>query len=142
MWQEMNSSEQVAALREGKIDIGFLHTPSEHHDLEAREIARAEQEIKQWQEITNRRRQQEAEQQAQHASLEAGQVHSESRPGGRIELPVLTTLHDPGTGDHRGSDIQLTADGAGSSRASTVKQPTRAWSMWPTVLTRTFSPKP
>lgn len=40
MWQEMNSSEQVAALREGKIDIGFLHTPSEHHGLEARVIVR------------------------------------------------------------------------------------------------------
>jgi DNA-binding transcriptional LysR family regulator len=40
MWQEMNSSEQVDALREGKIDIGFLHTPVEHHDLEARVIVR------------------------------------------------------------------------------------------------------
>ena len=40
MWQEMNSSEQVDALREGKIDIGFLHTPSEHRDLEARVIVR------------------------------------------------------------------------------------------------------
>ncbi len=40
MWQEMNSSEQVEALREGKIDIGFLHTPSEHRDLEAQVIVR------------------------------------------------------------------------------------------------------
>ena len=40
MWQEMNSSEQVEALREGKIDIGFLHTPSEHRGLEARVIVR------------------------------------------------------------------------------------------------------
>ena len=40
MWQEMNSSEQVEALREGRIDIGFLHTPSEHRGLEARVIVR------------------------------------------------------------------------------------------------------
>jgi DNA-binding transcriptional LysR family regulator len=40
LWQEMNSSEQVEALREGKIDIGFLHTPAEHQGLEARVIVR------------------------------------------------------------------------------------------------------
>jgi DNA-binding transcriptional LysR family regulator len=40
LWQEMSSSEQVEALRQGKIDIGFLHTPSEHADLEARVIVR------------------------------------------------------------------------------------------------------
>ncbi|MEI8155195.1 MAG: LysR substrate-binding domain-containing protein [Hyphomicrobiales bacterium] len=40
LWQEMNSSEQVEALREGRIDIGFLHSPSEHADLESRVIVR------------------------------------------------------------------------------------------------------
>ncbi len=49
-----------------------------HHDLKARQIALADQEIKQLQEFTNRRRQLEAEQQAQHASQEAGQAPSAS----------------------------------------------------------------
>lgn len=45
-------------------------------DLEARQIASAEQEIKQWREVANLRRQQEAEQQVQQASREADQAHS------------------------------------------------------------------
>lgn len=40
MWQEMNSSEQIEALREDKLDIAFLHTPAEHAGLEARTIVR------------------------------------------------------------------------------------------------------
>ncbi len=32
MWQEMNSSEQLEALREDKIDIAFLHTPVAHDE--------------------------------------------------------------------------------------------------------------
>ena len=46
-----------------------------HRDLLARQVALAEQEIKQWQEFVNQRRQQEAEQQAQQAAWEAGQAH-------------------------------------------------------------------
>ena len=46
-----------------------------HRDLLARQVGLAEQEIKQWQELVNRRRQQEAEQQAQQASWQAGQAH-------------------------------------------------------------------
>ena len=49
------------------------------HDLEARQIALADQEIKQWRDAANQRRQQEAEQQVQQASQasrEAGQIHS------------------------------------------------------------------
>jgi potassium-dependent mechanosensitive channel len=45
-------------------------------DLEARQIALADQELKQWREAANRRRQQEAEQQVQQASREADQAHS------------------------------------------------------------------
>lgn len=44
-------------------------------DLEARKVALAAQEIKQWQGLVNQRRQQEAEQQVQRASWEAGQAH-------------------------------------------------------------------
>ena len=44
-------------------------------DLGARQVAAAEQEIKQWQELVNKRRQREAEQQVEQASLEAGQAH-------------------------------------------------------------------
>jgi len=44
-------------------------------DLAARRVGLAEQEVKQWQEFVNRRRQQEAEQQMQQASWEAGQAH-------------------------------------------------------------------
>ena len=44
-------------------------------DLDARQVALAEQEIKQWQELANRRRQQEAEQQVQQAAMETGQAH-------------------------------------------------------------------
>lgn len=40
MWQEMNSSEQIEALHEGKIDIAFLHTPAHHPGLSARLIVR------------------------------------------------------------------------------------------------------
>ncbi len=40
MWQEMNSSEQIDALREDKIDIAFLHTPVAHDGLAVRFIVR------------------------------------------------------------------------------------------------------
>ncbi len=40
MWQEMNSSEQIEALHEEKIDIAFLHTPARHPGLTARVIVR------------------------------------------------------------------------------------------------------
>jgi DNA-binding transcriptional LysR family regulator len=40
MWQEMNSSEQIEALHEDKIDIAFLHTPAAHSGLTARVIVR------------------------------------------------------------------------------------------------------
>lgn len=40
MWQEMNSSEQIEALREGKIDIAFLHTPAHHPGLVGQVIVR------------------------------------------------------------------------------------------------------
>ena len=39
-WQEMSSAEQVEALQEDKIDIGFLHTPHRLPGLEARLIVR------------------------------------------------------------------------------------------------------
>ncbi|MEN6457374.1 MAG: mechanosensitive ion channel domain-containing protein [Thermoguttaceae bacterium] len=44
------------------------------HDLTARRIALAEQQIKQWQDLVNQRRQQDAEQQARQAAWEAGQA--------------------------------------------------------------------
>lgn len=44
-------------------------------DLAARQVALAEQEIKQWQEVLNRRREHEAEKQIQRARLEATQAH-------------------------------------------------------------------
>ena len=44
-------------------------------DLDARQVALAEQEIKQWRDFVNRRRQQEAEQQVRQAAWEAGQAH-------------------------------------------------------------------
>lgn len=40
MWQEMNSAEQIEALQEDKIDIGFLHVPTEHTGLAAKVIVR------------------------------------------------------------------------------------------------------
>ena len=40
MWQEMNSSEQIEALHEDKIDIAFLHTPDHHPGLSARVLVR------------------------------------------------------------------------------------------------------
>ncbi len=40
MWQEMNSSEQVEALHEDKLDIGFLHMPTPHPNLVTRTIVR------------------------------------------------------------------------------------------------------
>jgi potassium-dependent mechanosensitive channel len=45
-------------------------------ELEASQIALANEELKQWREAANRRRQQEAEQQVQQASREADQAHS------------------------------------------------------------------
>jgi potassium efflux system protein len=44
-------------------------------DLNARAVALAEAEVKEWQEWVNRQRQQEAEQQSQQAALEAGQAN-------------------------------------------------------------------
>ncbi len=44
-------------------------------DLDTRQVALAEQELKQWQEVANRRRKQEAEQQARQALRQAGQAH-------------------------------------------------------------------
>lgn len=40
MWQEMSSSEQIEALHEDKLDIGFLHMPTPHPDLVTRTIVR------------------------------------------------------------------------------------------------------
>ncbi len=71
--QEVVCHEKELAAYEARTELLPLH-----HDLKARQIAQAEQEIKQLQEVANRRRQQEAEQQAQHAKLEAGQAHSAS----------------------------------------------------------------
>ena len=48
---------------------------SVRRDLAARQVALAEQEIKQWQEVLNRRREQEADKQVQRARLEATQAH-------------------------------------------------------------------
>jgi DNA-binding transcriptional LysR family regulator len=39
-WQEMNSSEQIEALHEDKIDIAFLHAPPQHSGLVARLLVR------------------------------------------------------------------------------------------------------
>lgn len=44
-------------------------------DYDARQVAQAEQDIKQWQDIANQRRRQEVEQQVEQASHEAGQAH-------------------------------------------------------------------
>jgi potassium-dependent mechanosensitive channel len=71
--QEIVCREKELAAYEARTELLPLH-----HDLKARQIALAEQEIKLWQELANRRRQQEAEQQVQHASQEAGQAHSAS----------------------------------------------------------------
>ncbi len=69
--QEVICHEKELAAFEARTELLPLH-----HDLKARQIALAEQEIKQLQEVANRRRQLEAEQQARHASLEAGQAQS------------------------------------------------------------------
>jgi potassium-dependent mechanosensitive channel len=71
--QEVVCHEKELAAYEARTELLPLH-----HDLRAKQIALKEQEVKQVQDIANRRRQQEAEQQAQHASLEAGQAHSAS----------------------------------------------------------------
>jgi DNA-binding transcriptional LysR family regulator len=39
-WRVMSSADQVAALRQGRLDVGFLHTPIEHEGLEARRLVR------------------------------------------------------------------------------------------------------
>jgi DNA-binding transcriptional LysR family regulator len=39
-WRVMSSADQVAALRSGRLDVGFLHTPIEHEGLEARRLVR------------------------------------------------------------------------------------------------------
>ena len=71
--QEIVCHEKELAAYEARTELLPLH-----HDLKARQIALTEQEIKQLQDLTNRRRQEEAEQQVQHASLEAGQASSAS----------------------------------------------------------------
>lgn len=71
--QEVVCHEKESAAYEARTELLPLH-----HDLKARQIALAEQEIKQLQEVANHRRQQEAAQQALHASLEAGQAESTS----------------------------------------------------------------
>ncbi|NIK49783.1 LysR family substrate-binding domain-containing protein [Variibacter gotjawalensis] len=40
MWQEMNSAEQMAALREGKLDIGFAYLAAESEDLKSKVVFR------------------------------------------------------------------------------------------------------
>ena len=67
--QEIPCSEKELAASEARTE---LLPPS--RDLNVRRIALAEQEVKQWQETVNRRRQQEAEQQARHATREAAQA--------------------------------------------------------------------
>ncbi len=65
--QEILCCEKELAAYEARTELLPLS-----RDLNARRVALAEQEIKQWQEIVNRRRQQEAEQQARQAAWEAG----------------------------------------------------------------------
>jgi potassium-dependent mechanosensitive channel len=71
--QEIICCEKELAAYEARTELLPLR-----HDLEARQITLAEQEIKQRQEIANNRRQQEAAQQAQQALWEADQTHSTS----------------------------------------------------------------
>lgn len=40
MWQEMNSAEQIEALRNEKLDIAFAYLPTDCDDLEVRTVAR------------------------------------------------------------------------------------------------------
>lgn len=40
LWQEMNSAEQIDALRSGKLDIAFVYLPADYDDLEVRTVAR------------------------------------------------------------------------------------------------------
>ena len=47
-----------------------------HHDLKTHEITLKQNELLQWQNLADRRRKQEVEQQVQHASHEASQAHS------------------------------------------------------------------
>jgi potassium efflux system protein len=49
----------------------------QRRDLDARQIAIKEQSLKQWQDLANRRRKREAEQQAERAEREANQAHPE-----------------------------------------------------------------
>lgn len=39
LWQEMNSAEQIDALRTGKLDIAFVYLPTDVDDLELRTVA-------------------------------------------------------------------------------------------------------
>ncbi len=67
--QEILCCQKELAASEARADLLPVS-----RDLNARRVALAEQEIKQWQEVVNRRRQQEAEQQARQAAWEAGQA--------------------------------------------------------------------
>ena len=68
--QEMLCCQKELAAYEARTELLPLC-----RDLDARQVALAEQEIKQRQEFVNRRRQQEAEQQVRQAAWEAGQAH-------------------------------------------------------------------
>lgn len=37
-WRVLSSADQVAALRQGRLDVGLLHTPIEHEGLETRRV--------------------------------------------------------------------------------------------------------
>ena len=76
--QEILCCEKELAAYEARTELLPLS-----RDLNARRIALAEQEIKQWQETVNRRRQQEAEQQVRQAAWEAGQADPRRAPAGR-----------------------------------------------------------
>ncbi len=67
--QEVLCCQKELAASEARADLLPVS-----RDLNAGRVALAEQEIKQWQEVVNRRRQQEAEQQARQAAWEAGQA--------------------------------------------------------------------
>jgi len=68
--QEILCGEKEIAEYEATAEL-----PAIARDLKARQNALAEQELKQWQETVNRRRQQEAERQVQQASREVGHAH-------------------------------------------------------------------
>jgi potassium-dependent mechanosensitive channel len=78
LMSQRRRAEQEIICRQKELDAYEKRTEllPLHRDLKAREIASAEQEIKQWREAANQRRQLEAEQQVQQASREANQAPS------------------------------------------------------------------